>query len=130
MTVCNKINEAIIKSGKTKTPVVGSVATSANGNIVLTTIPPHNAEMLRDTGKLWENVFKDFPITSYQIQRPWIKLVAHGVPTEAGNTFQAECRDFNPVQVKGAVRWLKKPIKPEGSMVFAVDTIKEQQYCL
>ena len=53
-----------------------------------------------------------------------------GVPTEARSAFHAECQDFNPVQVKGAVRWLKKPTKPEGSIVFAVDTQREQQYCL
>ena len=53
-----------------------------------------------------------------------------GFQPKVSGTFQAACEDFNPIRVKGAVRWLKKPTKSAVSMVFAVDTQKEQQHCL
>ena len=130
MAVRDAINTSMIKEGKTKGPVVASVTTSINHNIVLTTIAPYNAEVLKDALPTWKNAFKDFPIADCQIQKPWIKLVAHGIPIEAGNQFQTECETFNLVRVKGTPRWLKKPTKPAGSMVFAVESQQEQQHCL
>ena len=130
MSIRDGINKAIAEKENQKGLVVGLVKTSTSGNIVLTTITPHSANTLEKTLPAWRGVFKDFPIHNYQIQRPWIKLVAHGVPIEAADTFQKECQDYNPVRVKGAIRWLKKPTKPTGSIVFVVDTTTEQQYCL
>ena len=130
MSIRDGINKAIAEKENQRGPVVGSVKTSTSGNIVITTITPYSANTLEKTLPVWRGVFKDFPIHSWQIQRPWIKLVAHGVPIEVADTFQKECQDYNPVRVKGAIRWLKKPTKPTGSMVFAVDTTTEQQHCL
>ena len=130
------IRDAVDKSilaasgDKIKGPIVASVATSTSNNIILTTTAPYNAQTLKETQPLWKEVFRGFPILNCQIQRPWIKLVAHGVPTEAAEDFQTECETYNPIRVKGAIRWLKKPTKTTGSMVFAIDTQEEQQYCL
>ena len=130
MAIRDAINNSITKEGNIKGPVVGSVTTSAKGNIVLTTIPPHNAEVLRACQSVWQGVFQKLPVKEYQVQRPWLKLVAHGVPVEVGNKFPAECKGFNPVEVKGAVRWLKQPKTSSGSIVFSVDSQKEKQHCL
>ena len=129
-SIRNSINNSIIKGGQVKGPVVGAVTTSKNGNIVLTTIPPYNADLLKSYQPQWQDVVKTLPIEDSQIQRPWLKLVAHGVLTEVGEDFQEECEIFNPIKVKGAVRWLKKPTKSTGSMVFAVATQEEQSHCL
>ena len=130
MAIRNAINSRIARGGEVKGPVIGSVATSKNGNIVLTTIQPYDAEFLKAHQPQWQEAVKNLPIEDCQIQRPWLKLVAHGVSTEVGDDFGDECEVYNPVQVKGAVRWLKKPSKPTGSMVFAVATEREQTYCL
>ena len=116
----NIINNSIIRAGHVKGPVVGGVATSKNGNIVLTTIPPYNADLLKSYQPQWQEAIKGLPIEKCEIQRPWLKLVAHGVSVEVGEDFQEECETFNPIKVKGAVRWPKKPTKSTGSMVFAV----------
>ena len=129
-TIRNNINNSIIREGQVKGPVVGGVTTSKNGNIVLTTIPPYNADLLKSYQPQWQDVIKSLPIEDCQIQRPWLKLVAHGVSAEVGDDFQEECEIFNPIKVKGAIRWLKKPTKPTGSMVFAVATQQEQSHCL
>ena len=126
----NIINNSIIRAGHVNGPVVGGVATSKNGNIVLTTIPPYNADLLKSYQPQWQEAIKGLPIEKCEIQRPWLKLVAHGVSAEVGEDFQEECETFNPIKVKGAVRWLKKPTKSTGSMVFAVATQEEQSHCL
>ena len=130
MAIRDAINASIIKEGKAKGPMVGSVTTSSNKNIVLTTISPYNAEMLNNVLPTWKQTFEGFPITTCQVQKPWIKLVAHGIPIEAGDQFQAEGETFNPIRVKGKTRWLKKPTKPAGSIVFAVESQEEQRHCL
>ena len=89
MAIRNAINKAITEHEKNiHSLVVGSVKTSSAGNIVLTTMIPHNAESLEKTKPLWKEVFQGFPIQSCQIQRPWIKLVAYGVPVEAEDVFE------------------------------------------
>ena len=62
VAVRNAVNKALKTAGKAKGPVVGAVARSAAGNVVLTTIPPYNAEMLANSQSLWESVFSKFPI--------------------------------------------------------------------
>ena len=91
MSIRDGINKAIAEKENQRGPVVGSVKTSTSGNIVLTTITPYSANTLEKTLPVWRGVFKDFPIHSWQIQRPWIKLVAHRVPIEVADTFQKEC---------------------------------------
>ena len=130
LAIRNAINKAIHDEENTNGPVIGSVSTSTGGNIVLTTVAPYDAETVERALPYWKQVFNGFPIQSCQIQRPWIKLVAHGVPVEAQDSFQEECQEYNPIKVKDAVRWLKKPTKLTGSMVFAVDSQKDQTYCL
>ena len=130
MTMRNEINNFMLKQGKVKGPVVGSVSTSMNGNIVLTTIPPYTAEVLKTHQPLWKDAIKTLPVHSCEIQQPWLKLVAYGVSTEVEKSFQAESETYNPIKIKGTARWLKRPIKQSGSMVFAVETQQEQQHCL
>ena len=115
-----------------KGPVVGGVATSKNGNIVLTTIPPYNADLLKSYQPQWQEAIKGLPIEKCETQQPWLKLVAHGVSAEVGEDFQEECETFNPIKVKGPQRG-QAPLRGAGDQYsissFARLLIEEARIC-
>ena len=83
----------------------------------------------------WQHIFYGLDIMSAEKPTEWIKLVAHGIPTqpfaENLNLLKDKCSIFNPIKLIQTPRWLTKPEgKQAGSIVFAVATEAEKKYCL
>ena len=125
----NQVNKAL------RATVVATVSKSGNGNIVLGTTKDYTANYLLERQTAWQDIFQGLEIISAEKPTEWIKLVAHGIPTqpfaEDLNLLKDECSMFNPIKLIQTPRWLTKPEgKQAGSIVFAVATETEKKYCL
>lgn len=125
----NQVNKAL------QATVVATVSKSINGNIVLGTTKNYTANYLLERQTAWQHIFNSLEIMSAEKPTEWIKLVAHGIPTqpfaENLNLLKDECSMFNPIKLIETPRWLIKPEgKQAGSIVFVVSTETEKKYCL
>lgn len=66
-----------------KGPVVATVSKSLGQNVVVTTTSPFSAEYLLEKQSIWEHIIK---FQSSQKDKPWHKVVLHGIPTADFNT--------------------------------------------
>ncbi|OXV05133.1 hypothetical protein Egran_07099 [Elaphomyces granulatus] len=130
LSLRNQLNSAL------STIAISTIELSARGNLVITTRAPYTAKQLLASQGEWQQVFAAYPIESAETPTSWTKLVAHGVPiladTDILGLFQQEAEAFNPIEVKGAPRWLRKPRSGQqaGSIVFAVPTEDQGSYSL
>jgi hypothetical protein len=86
--------------------MVAIVSQSVKGNIMLKTIKV-TAKKLLEKKALWLPALKGHHIEAVKEPTDWIKLVAHGIPTEYDLTeFKAECAEFNDVETVGPCKWL------------------------
>jgi hypothetical protein len=130
----NQINKAI------GTRAVATVTKSIKGNIVLTTTQDHSADYLLEKTNSWTHIFKEVDVKSTEKPSSWIRVIAHGIPTQLLDTptdlgvIKDEIHTFNPVKVVGTLGWLTGPERREGkrasSVVFAVATEADRKHCV
>ena len=81
LSLRNKFNDAFVKAGL-KDPVVASITTSRNNNLVITTTPQFTADYMLEKEHIWKNA-----VTYKEARRDqsWYKIVMHGIPLQDFN---------------------------------------------
>lgn len=128
----NELNKAFAAKGIAG-PVVATVTRSISQNIVVTTTPGFSASFLLEKKAIWEHIA---PHKSAQVDTPWFKVVAHGIPIHEFDNSTGmqlvvdEIKTFNqgftPI---GTPYWLthasKRTNQQAGSVVVAFATEQE-----
>lgn len=137
-TIRDNINKAFQQKGF-KTPVVTSATKSKQGgNIVLTTTEEYSGNFLRLKKEVWQHTA---PFRSLEVDTPWFKVVAHGIPTRDFNKegglilLQDEVEIFNKgLKLVCTPRWLSSPQKRSqnlrGSVILSFATEEEGRIAL
>ena len=128
----NAFNKAFADKG-IKGPVVTSVTKTLTQNLVVTTTSPFTADYLLEKQAIWQHIvlFK-----SAQKDKPWFKVVVHGIPTTDFNTPEGidlvleEIKTFNKgLNPIGTPYWLtpasKRLTQRAGSVAVAFATEAE-----
>ena len=128
----NSLNKAFLNKG-IQGPVIASITKSLKANLVITTTSDFTAEFVLQKQAIWEKII---PFKSAQIDKPWFKVVIHGIPiydfhvqngldlvTEEIKTFN---KGFNPI---GTPYWLtsteRRMTQKAGSIVVSFATEEE-----
>ena len=101
MAIRNELNQ------KLKSTIVAKVATSQKDNFVITLLSNYTAADFLEKRPLWQSAFQAYSVQGVEEPSTWIKLIAHGVPTNDFDLglFTDEVSTFNPnVRVKGSPR--------------------------
>jgi hypothetical protein len=118
--------------------LAAAIERSRRGNLVITLMPNVPAAEVLAKEPEWASVFRAFPVLRTEESRPWLQLVAHGVPmrdftgSEAAD-LAAELKTFNPYLLfAGTPRWLTRPDigKQAGSIIFSVYTEEAKESAL
>ena len=129
----NKLNTAFLEKG-IKEPVIASISTSLNKNIVLTTTPQFNAEFLLEKKAIWSSLIS---YNEAQKDTSWYKVICHGIPLADFafadlEVINDEIKTFNKgYKPIGTPHWLTSREKREGlnqragSIVIAFSTDEE-----